>query len=241
MKTRCIIVDDEPLARSVIRKHLENIPNTEVVAECKSAVEAMPMLRNNNVDLMFLDIQMPGLTGIAFLKTLAHPPRVIIVTAYRDFAIDGFECDVVDYLLKPVSFERFLKAMNRFFDLQEHAPVILDEKDFSLSPDLFMYARENKKVQKIYLRDIIYIESLKEYVRIHTRERRVVSKMQIGQLERQLPDTHFLRIHKSFIVNTAFITAFTATSVELGQFELTISRTYKDSVMKALKYHDGAI
>jgi len=241
MKTRCIIVDDEPLARSVIRKHLENIPNTEVVAECKNAVEAMPMLRNNNVDLMFLDIQMPGLTGIAFLKTLAHPPRVIIVTAYRDFAIDGFDCDVVDYLLKPVSFERFLKAMNRFFDLQEHTPVILDEKDFSLSPDLFMYARENKKVQKIYLRDIIYIESLKEYVRIHTRERRVVSKMQIGQLERQLPDTHFLRIHKSFIVNTAFITAFTATSVELGQFELTISRTYKDSVMKALKYHDGAL
>lgn len=241
MKTRCLIVDDEPIARGVIRKHLESIPNVEIVGECKNAPEAMVSLKQHNIDLMFLDIQMPKLTGIEFLGSLSHPPKVIIVTAYRDFALEGFEYDVVDYLLKPVPFDRFLKAMNKYFDSPDSKPVILDEKGTSLSGDLFMYAKENKKVRKIYLKDIIFIESLKEYVRIHTSGRRTVSKMQISALEKQLPDTHFLRIHKSYIINISYITAFTSHSVELGDQELTISRTYKDSVLKALKYHDSAI
>jgi DNA-binding LytR/AlgR family response regulator len=190
---------------------------------------------------MFLDIQMPKLTGLDFLKTLNHPPKVIIVTAYRDFALEGFEYDVVDYLLKPVALDRFLKAMNKYFDTIEPGPVILDESNFSMSSDLFMYAKENKKVRKIYLRDILFIESLKEYVRIHTAGRRVVSKIQIGMLEKQLPEQHFLRVHKSFIVGIAHITAFTSHSIELGEQELPISRTYKESVLKALKYHDKAL
>jgi DNA-binding LytR/AlgR family response regulator len=241
MKTRCIIVDDEPIARGIIRKHLENIPNVEIAGECKNAMEAMVLLKQNKIDLMFLDIQMPKLTGIEFLGSLSHPPKVIIVTAYRDFAPEGFEYDVIDYLLKPVPFDRFLKAMNKYFDSRDNSPVILDEKGNALSGDLFMYAKENKKVRKIYLKDIIFIESLKEYVRIHTAGKRVVSKLQISALEKQLPDSHFLRIHKSYIINTSYITAFTSHSIELGDHELTISRTYKDSVLKALKYHDGAI
>ena len=229
MKTRCVIIDDEPIARSVIKKHLENIPNTNVIAECRNAMEAISVLQKDKVDLMFLDIQMPKLTGLDFLKTLKNPPKVIIVTAYRDFAIEGYELDVIDYLLKPVSFERFLKAMNKYFENNDSRPILLSDDRQSLSPDLFIYVKENKKVQKIYLKDILYIESLKEYIRIHTNSNKIVTKVQIGYIEKQLPQDHFLRIHKSFIVGLMHVTAFTSHSIEIGDIELPLSRSYKNS------------
>ncbi|PLW99373.1 MAG: DNA-binding response regulator [Marinilabiliales bacterium] len=241
MKTRCVIIDDEPIARSVIKKHLENIPNTNVIAECRNAMEAISVLQKDKVDLMFLDIQMPKLTGLDFLKTLKNPPKVIIVTAYRDFAIEGYELDVIDYLLKPVSFERFLKAMNKYFENNDSRPILLSDDRQSLSPDLFIYVKENKKVQKIYLKDILYIESLKEYIRIHTNSNKIVTKVQIGYIEKQLPQDHFLRIHKSFIVGLMHVTAFTSHSIEIGDIELPLSRSYKESVLKSLKYYDKTL
>ncbi|MCB2208436.1 MAG: response regulator transcription factor [Bacteroidetes bacterium] len=241
MKTRCVIIDDEPIARSVIKKHLENIPNTNVIAECRNAMEAISVLQKDQVDLMFLDIQMPKLTGLDFLKTLKNPPKVIIVTAYRDFAIEGYELDVIDYLLKPVSFERFLKAMNKFFDNNDSKPILLSDDRQSLSPDLFIYVKENKKVQKIYLKDILYIESLKEYIRIHTSSNKIVTKVQIGYIEKQLPEDHFLRIHKSFVVGLMHVTAFTSHSIEIGDIELSLSRSYKESVLKSLNYYDKSL
>jgi DNA-binding LytR/AlgR family response regulator len=241
MKTRCVIIDDEPIARSVIKKHLENIPNTNVIAECRNAMEAISVLQKDKVDLMFLDIQMPKLTGLDFLKTLKNPPKVIIVTAYRDFAIEGYELDVIDYLLKPVSFERFLKAMNKYFENNDSRPILLSDDRQSLSPDVFIYVKENKKVQKIYLKDILYIESLKEYIRIHTNSNKIVTKVQIGYIEKQLPQDHFLRIHKSFIVGLMHVTAFTSHSIEIGDIELPLSRSYKESVLKSLKYYDKTL
>lgn len=241
MKTRCIIIDDEPIARSVIKKHLENIPNTNVIDECRNAMEAISILQKDKVDLMFLDIQMPKLTGLDFLKTLKNPPKVIIITAYRDFAIEGYELDVIDYLLKPVSFERFLKAMNKYFENNDAKPVLLSDEGQSLSPDLFIYVKENKKVQKVYLKDILYLESLKEYIRIHTKTKKIVTKIQIGYIEKQLSQEHFLRIHKSFIVGLMHVTAFTSHSVEIGDKEIPLSRSYKESVLKSLKYHDKTL
>ncbi|MEE4260538.1 MAG: response regulator transcription factor [Bacteroidales bacterium] len=241
MKTRCVIIDDEPIARSVIKKHLENIPNTNVIAECRNAMEAISVLQNDKVDLMFLDIQMPKLTGLDFLKTLKNPPKVIVVTAYRDFAIEGYELDVIDYLLKPVSFERFLKAMNKYFENNDLKPIILSDAGQILSHDIFIYVKENKKVKKIYLKDILYIESLKEYIRIHTGKNKIVTKVQIGYIEKQLPQQHFLRIHKSYIVGLSYITAFTSHSIEIGESVLPLSRSYKESVLKSLKYHDKTL
>jgi len=241
MKIRCVIIDDEPIARSVIKKHLENIPNTNVIAECRNAMEAISVLQEDKIDLMFLDIQMPKLTGLDFLKTLKNPPKVIIITAYRDFAVEGYELDVIDYLLKPVSFERFLKAMNKYFENNDSKPILLSDDRQSLSSDLFIYAKENKKVQKIYLRDILYIESLKEYIQIHTNSNKIVTKVQIGYIEKQLPQDHFLRIHKSFIVGLMHVTAFTSHSIEIGDIELPLSRSYKESVLKSLKYYDKTL
>jgi DNA-binding LytR/AlgR family response regulator len=241
MKTRCVIIDDEPIARSVIKKHLENIPNTNVIAECRNAMEAISVLQKEKVDLMFLDIQMPKLTGLDFLKTLKNPPGVIIVTAYRDFAIEGYELDVIDYLLKPVSFERFLKAMNKYFENNDSKPTILSDAGQIISQDIFIYVKENKKVKKIYLKDILYIESLKEYIRIHTEKNKIVTKVQIGYIEKQLPQEYFLRIHKSYIVSLSYITAFTSHSIEVGESILPLSRSYKESVLKSLKYHDKTL
>ena len=241
MNIKCIIVDDEPLARNVIRNHLEQLPHMRIAGECKNAMEALSLLRSERVDLVFLDIQMPGLSGLDFLKTLAHPPRVIIVTAFRDYAIEGYELNVVDYLLKPVSFERFLQAVNKYSEISDYRPVVLSDNASGLSPDEFIYVKENKKVRKIYLSEIRYIESLREYIHIHVGDNRVIAKLQIGYMEKQLPPDHFLRVHKSYLVGLAHVKAFTANRIEVGSQQLPISRNYKESVLRALQYQDKSL
>jgi YesN/AraC family two-component response regulator len=161
MKTKYMIVDDEPLARDLIRGHIEKLENFEIVAECNNAMKALSVLREKHVDLVFMDIQMPQITGIEFLKTLKHPPKVIITTAYREYALEGFELDVVDYLLKPITFERFLKSVNKFYQMSQEpiqgAPNSPAEK---VPDESFIYVKENKKVIKVYLSEIRYIEGL---------------------------------------------------------------------------------
>ena len=237
MKTKCLIVDDEPLARELIRSHVEKLENFEVVAECSNAMKAFNLLRELQVDLVFMDIQMPQITGIEFLKTLKHPPKVIITTAYREYALESFELDVVDYLLKPITFERFLKAVNRYYQMNhDDVQLIANKSSEKSSEELFIYVKENKKVLKVYLSEIKYIEGLSEYIQIFTDKRKIITKTSMAQMEEKLANENFLRIHKSFIVSISKIEAFTANTIEIQGKELPIGRSFKNAVLGALNF-----
>lgn len=236
MKTKCLIVDDEPLARDLMRSHIEKLENFEIVAECGDAMKALQELRNHNVDLMFMDIQMPQITGIEFLKTLKNPPKVIITTAYREYALDGFELDVVDYLLKPITFERFLKSINKFYQVNiEESQTINPVSSTKPVEGAFIYVKENKKVIKVHLHEILYVEGLSEYVQIYTENKKIITKTSMNNMADKLPETGFMRIHKSFIVSLTKIEAYTSNSIEVPGKELPIGRSYKNSVIEALQ------
>lgn len=237
MKTKCLIVDDEPLARSLIRGHIEKLDNFEIVGECGDAMKAFDVLHEKHVDLMFLDIQMPQITGIEFLKTLKHPPRVILTTAYREYAIDGFELDVVDYLLKPITFERFLKSVNKFYQLIQDNVQMVGQPSGSETQESFIYVKENKKVIKVSLKEILYIEGLSEYVQIYTTGKKIITKTSMTSMIEKLPEDEFIRIHKSFIVAKRRVEAFTSTSIEVPGKILPIGRSYKNAVLNALSYN----
>ena len=237
MKTKCLIVDDEPLARELIRGHVEKLENFEIVAECGDAMKALNVLREKQVDLIFMDIQMPQITGIEFLKTLKHAPKVIITTAYREYALEGFDLDVVDYLIKPITFERFLKSVNKYYQTnQEDVHVISGESAEKMTETSFIYVKENKKVVKVYLSEIKYIEGLSEYVQIFTDKRKIITKTSMSQMEEKLSIKNFLRIHKSFIVSISKIEAFTANTIEIHGKELPIGRSFKNAVLNALNF-----
>ena len=235
MKTKCIIVDDEPLARELIRGHIQKLENFEIVGECSNAIKAMETMRNHSIDLMFLDIKMPQISGIEFLKTQKNPPKVIITTAYSHYALDGFELDVVDYLMKPVTFERFFKAINKYFATKTQQDIsLVNENGFD--NHAFIYVKENKKIIKIYLKEIHFIEGLNEYIRIHTDNSRVVVKSSLMSIENKLPSELFIRVHKSYIVSIPRIRAFNATTIELENANVRIGRSYKNQVFNALQY-----
>lgn len=237
MKTKCLIVDDEPLARELIRGHVEKLENFEIVAECSDAMKALNVLRERSVDLIFMDIQMPQITGIEFLKTLKHPPKVIITTAYREYALEGFDLDVVDYLLKPITFERFLKSVNKFYQMnQDDVQLITTVPAEKMGEEAFIYIKENKKVVKVYLSEIRYIEGLSEYVQVFTDKKKIITKTSLSQMEEKLPAEGFLRIHKSYIVSTGKIEAFTANTIEIQGKELPIGRSFKNAVLSALNF-----
>ena len=236
MKTKCLIIDDEPLARELIRSHVEKLGCFEIIDECENAMKALQALHNRQVDLMFMDIQMPQITGIEFLKTLKNPPKVIVTTAYREYALEGFELDVVDYILKPVTFERFLKSVNKYFQLMNGDDQSADvQTSDSIKEDSFIYVKENKKVIKVFLNEIIYVEGLSEYVQIYTGNKKIITKTSMTNMEEKLSGCGFLRIHKSFIVSLSKIEAFTSTSIEIPGKELPIGRSYKNLVMAALQ------
>jgi len=238
MKTRCLIVDDEPLARDLMRSHINKLENFQIVAECGDAMKALHELRSQPVDLMFMDIQMPQITGIEFLKTLRNAPKVIITTAYREYAIEGFELDVVDFLLKPITFERFLKSVNKYYQTNTEE-VRSQPNEISVigsnTDDEFIYVKENKKVIKVHLHDILYIEGLSEYVQIHTEKRKIVTKNSMNNMASKLPDPGFMRIHKSYIVSLSKIQAFTSSIIEIPGKRLPIGRSYKNAVIEALQ------
>lgn len=226
---KCIVIDDEPLARSLLEGHIAEIAFLTHLQSFKNALDAITFLNQNKVDVIFLDIQMPKLTGIDFLKSLHHHPKVILTTAYREYALESYEYEVVDYLLKPITFTRFLKAVNK---LQENT-VGKEEKAFSNEASS-IFVQSNKKQIKVELEEVLYIESLKDYVKIHFLDKRVVVKEQLNQIQKRLPDT-FLRTHRSYMVNTQKITAYTSKDIEIGDFEIPIGATYKDVVINYLK------
>jgi DNA-binding LytR/AlgR family response regulator len=232
MKYQCVIVDDEPLAIEVIKTHLEKLGLFEIAGEFSSAVEAFPVLSSRKIDLMFLDIQMPGIKGTDFLKSLNNPPRVILTTAYREYAFEGYELNVVDYLLKPVSYERFIKAVDKFLGLAERGTSANTVPE----DDRFIYININKKVHKILIPEILFVESVKDYLYIHTVSGKIVAKHTISSFEPLLPQNEFIRIHRSFIVSIKRIKSFNAHTIDIGTQELPIGPNYQAQVFEKLKY-----
>ena len=234
MKTKCVIIDDEPLAIELIKNHISQFSNLEIVATCNNAMQGFEVLKSKEVDLIFLDIQMPMLTGIEFLKSLSNPPKVIFTTAYREYAIESYELEIVDYLLKPISFDRFFKAVNKYFKTVQSKTIVVAAESKMDGTTNHIYVNMNKKHHKILFEDILYAESLKDYVRIHTTESTIVTKDKISDFEEKLP-SYFFRTHRSYIVNSQKITAFTAQDIEIGNIEIPIGISYKQNVMEFLK------
>ena len=202
---RCLLIDDEPPAIELLKKYCGMIEQLEVVGTSHSAIKAFDMLKDKAIDLIFLDIQMPVLNGIDFIKTLSNPPAIILTTAYREYALDGYDLDIIDYLLKPIAFNRFLKAVDRYRN--RNATPIVQEATKSSATE-YIYFNINRTQHKVQLSDILYIESLKDYVRIHTSTDRLVVKGNIGSLLKKLPLDQFLRIHRSFAIAIAHIKAY---------------------------------
>lgn len=232
MKTKCMIVDDEPLAIEALSALLEKFSELEVTATCSDTFEALETLRKKNIDLMFLDIQMPEVTGLSFLRALKNPPKVILTTAYREHALEAFELDVVDYLLKPISYERLLRAVDKFFSLYSGNMQVVQE---SKAENDFIYVKADRKTQKIFLDDIVYIEGLKDYVNIITLQKNLVARLNMTEMEEKLPGDRFLRINRSYIVSIGKITAFTNSDIEIGNEELPIGRSYRNEVIRTLR------
>jgi DNA-binding LytR/AlgR family response regulator len=230
---KCLIIDDEPLAIKVLESHIKNVDFLEISSTFFNAVDAYNYLQKNKVDLLFLDINMPRLTGLEFLKTLTNPPQVILTTAYREFALDGYEFNVKDYLLKPISFERFLKAVGKVRgEVKEVAMPVAPASGNDEPRHIFI--KSNKKMVKVYFRDILFIESIKDYVKVKTDKIEVISNQRISGMEEILPKDSFLRIHKSFIINLTRIDSFSNSFVEINKKELPIGRLYKNEALKVL-------
>jgi DNA-binding LytR/AlgR family response regulator len=227
---KCIIVDDEPLAIEIVEAYVGRIDELQLVGTFRNAIAAFSFIQQNPVELVFLDIQMPKLSGIEFLKTLKNPPKVIITTAFRDYAIEGFELEVVDYLLKPIPFERFLKSVSKVLSLRGEVQPTATQS----SNESFIYFKVDKKMVKTKIAEILYIESIKDYVKVRTADKEIITQQKISYLDESLPRNQFLRVHRSFIVNLDRIDAYTATDVEINKFKVPIGRNYKNDVMKVL-------
>ena len=225
---KCLIIDDEPLAQNIIENYLKNFPDIELIAKCENALSALAWIKKQKIDLIFLDISMPFISGIDFIKTLQNPPKIILTTAHKEFAVESYELNVLDYLLKPISFERFLKAINKLENdvAQVIKPVIDDSES-----DVFIYVKSEKKNVKILLKEILFIESLKDYIKIHTVNKTIVTQVPISSIEQRLPES-FLRIHRSFIIAKDKITAYTQHDFEIGKYQIPIGRNYKAAVAK---------
>ncbi len=230
---RCLIVDDEPPAREIIRRYIESVPVLEMAGECANAIEAFSFLQQNPIDLIFLDIRMPQLNGNDFLKTLKNPPKVIFTTAFPEYALEGYDLDIVDYLLKPIPFDRFLKAVNKVCELNT-SKIESQNGNEEKKSESFVYFRADRKMVKVMLRDILYIESMKDYVKLITLNGTVITKQSISSVEEMLPEKEFVRVHRSYIVSLSKIKTFTSELLEIDKTEIPIGKLYRNGVMKVL-------
>lgn len=231
-KYSCLIVEDEPLAAEILEDYIGLVPFLDLKGVCPDALFAMEKLKAEKIDLLFLDIHLPVLQGIDFLKTLKQAPPVIITSAYPQYALNGFDLDVLDYLLKPVEFNRFLKAVNKLkLQKEENAPLAL----YNPGERGFHYFNVNRKYVKIYFDEILFVESLREYVKITTSDKSILTKIQLNEVESLLSPGDFIRIHRSFLVAREKIDAFTAAEIEIRGKQLPIGRTYKDGVLTLLE------
>ena len=234
MKLQCLLVDDEPPALEVLESFVREVDHLELVGTCGNALEAFGVLQRQPVDLLFLDIKMPKMLGTDFLRSLRHPPQVIFTTAYREYAYEGFELDAVDYLLKPVSLDRFLKAVAKASPSDTPAAALPDPAP-TPNPDAFRYFRIDRKMVKVVLRDILYIEGLKDYLKIHVvAGPALVVKQTISGMEEKLSESNFLRIHRSFIVALDKVRTYSSRHIEVANQELPIGRLFQAKVEETL-------
>jgi len=234
MKLTCLLVDDEPPALKVLESYIESMDHLDIVGKCYNAFEAMQVLQQKNVDVIFLDIKMPRLLGTEFLRTIRHPPKIIFTTAHKDYAMEGFELDAVDYLLKPFSLERFIRAVNKITGINNAIPENAKEAP-ATHPDAFLYFRVDRKMIRVELEDIVYIESLRDYIKIiRVQQKPLIVKKSIGSIEEMLPGHQFLRVHRSYIIAINKVTAFTKNDVEIHGLEIPIGKIYRQQVNKFL-------
>jgi len=231
-KYNCLIVEDEPLAAEILKDYIEQIPFLNLIAVCPDALFTLELLQKEKIDLIFLDLNLPKLKGFDFLKTLQNPPNIIITTAYHEFALQGYEFNVIDYLLKPIDFGRFLSAVNK---LKLDSESSFTSEKIPQSDKAYLFLNVGKKKVKVYLEEILYVESVKEYIHIYSESKIVKVKMQLTQMEDFLPTDRFIRIHRSFIVAKNKIDAYSATDVEIKQKQIPIGRSYKELVMHLIE------
>lgn len=227
MNLNCIIIDDEPSSQKVLDVFIKKVPSLHLEATCNNATEALETLRNNsNIDLLFLDINMPNISGLSFYKSLKNPPAVIFTTAYSEYAIDGFEVNAIDYLLKPFSFDRFLTAVNKAFDALQTPENTTEEEA--------IYVKENKTLHKVILQNILYVEALGDYVKIHLENTSIVTNSTFTNMLQQLPTTDFVRTHKSFAINLRKLNSVSGNQIIINNTKIPIGQTYKAAFMKLL-------
>ena len=236
MNVKCLIVDDEDLAIDVIAEYINRIDYLELVGTCKSAVEALAVLNQQSIDLLFLDIQMPGLTGLQLIRNLSSRPEVIFTTAYSEYALEGFELEALDYLIKPIPFDRFIKAINRYFKRSRQPLQIPEQNTSDTFKDSFIFVKSDKVMVKVVLSDITHIESLRNYVSIYMKDGKEIKTLNtISNIEEKLPETNFLRIHRSYIIAIDKIESFTPGSVKIAGQYIPIGRNYKVLVKEVLE------
>jgi DNA-binding LytR/AlgR family response regulator len=241
MKIRCLLIDDEPPALKILASYISGINGLEIAGQCRNAIEALEILHQKTVDVIFLDIKMPRLLGTDFLRNLAHPPKVIFVTAYREYAVDGFELDAVDYLVKPVSFERFFKAITKLNRLMgaETSAMIPNETS---SPGAFVYLKVDRDMKKVFVNDIVYIESWKDYIKVFLADgQHVLAKQSLSSMENLLSEHKFVRVHRSFMVSLDKISGYNALSIKLDSKEIPIGRLYKQVVIERLQSQNSSV
>jgi len=229
MNINCIIVDDEPIARDILKTYIEQIPYLTLVADCEDAFDAMQVLKTKDIDLIILDINMPRLTGFEMLRSLKKYPAVIITSAYPEYALEGFELSVTDYLLKPFSFPRFVQATEKVVNKTNETPLAAKDED------LFLMIKSDKKLTKVFFDDISYIEAYGNYIFIYTSHERVMSKQTLTQFEQQLPPSKFTRIHKSYIASLKAIKYLEGNEVSISGKKLPVGKVYRENLMKSLR------
>lgn len=236
-KIRCILVDDEPLALEVLKSHIQKIEALEIVGTCSDAIEAYDFLHKTEVDLMFLDINMPEMKGTDLVKTLQNPPTVVFTTAHREYAIESYNLNVLDYLLKPISFGRFLQTIEKY----NQQNVVLSEVSFHKSngDEEYIYLREKNVIHKIPVSEIVYVESFGDYLQLHTTDREIKSRCTISSVEKALPEKDFIRIHRSFMVAVSKIQSFSPVMVRIGEREFSIGSRYRKSIFEKLDYNSS--
>ncbi|WP_459190268.1 LytR/AlgR family response regulator transcription factor [Parabacteroides sp. APC149_11_2_Y6] len=228
MEIKCIITDDEPIARKGLKRYIGKIDYLTVIGECEDAIQLNTMLQSVQPDLLFLDIEMPHLTGLEFLASLRNPPKVIITSAHKEYALQGFELDVVDYLLKPIPFQRFLKAVNKVHALMEGE---LPEKE---KEDEYIFVKSEKQLKKIYLKEILYVESMENYIIIHTLSSKEIVNTRLKSVLASLPEKYFLQVHRSYVVNLSQIKAIEGNQLLIAGDKIPVTRTLREQVYKAI-------
>lgn len=244
MEIKCIIVDDEPPAQRVLEKYIADVPGLILEAKCKNAFEAMEMLHQKQIDLMFLDINMPKMTGLSFLQTLKNPPLVIITTAYREYALESFDLDVLDYLKKPIPFERFLKAVNKAMERVSAAnrqpAYVLTEPSRQQLEGSFIFVKDDKVTYRIDLNDILYVEAVGDYVKVVTQDKVYMTCQTMKKMETWLPANRFPRVHKSYIIAISKINSIEGNILNINQMLIPIGQTYRKSFSDLLEAFGGA-